>query len=201
MKKIALSVVAIVGMSSLGFAGGDVAPVAEPVVVVEEEGLSGFYAGLALSAVYANNSTVDVELWDEIDEQDRLGNVSFIAGYNFNEYIALEGRYTTSFAHEDTVEMDGWSLFVKPQYPVIENFSVYALLGFGAVTLDGINGYDVDVDDNGFQWGIGASYLATENISVFIDYTSLAVEMDGSYWDGPVQADVDAITIGVNYLF
>ena len=107
----------------------------------------------------------------------------------------------TSFTHDELVETDGWSLFVKPQYPVSEDFSVYALLGFGGVIMDGINGAAVDVDETGFQWGIGANYLATENISVFIDYTSLATDMDGLYWDGALEVDADAITIGVNYLF
>ena len=201
MKKIALSVVAIVGMSSFGFAGGDIAPVAEPVVVVEEVDNSSFYLGLGLTAVSTRDSSVDLNFFDAEYGQDRLGNVSLIAGYNFNEYIAVEGRYTTAISEEDLVEMDGWSLFVKPQYPVSEDFSVYALLGFGAVTMDGVNDAAVDVDDSGFQWGIGASYLATENISVFIDYTSLATDMEGLYWDGALEVDADAVTIGVNYLF
>ncbi len=201
MKKIALSVVAIVGMSSFGFAGGDIAPVAAPIVVEEEVSNSSFYVGLGLAATSTRGSDVDLSFFDDEAGQDRLGNVSLLAGYNFNEYVAVEARYTTTFSNEDVVEMDGWSLFVKPQYPVSENFSIYALLGFGGVTIDGVNDYAVDVDDSGFQWGLGASYLATENISVFIDYTSLAADMDGLYWNGALETDADAITIGVNYLF
>ncbi|RRS30901.1 MAG: hypothetical protein P794_05200 [Epsilonproteobacteria bacterium (ex Lamellibrachia satsuma)] len=97
--------------------------------------------------------------------------------------------------------MDGWSLFLKPQYPVTEEIGVYALLGFGGVNLDGVNGNYVDVDDTGFQWGIGASYLFMERTSLFVDYTSLANDMDGVYWNGAVKADVDAITVGVTYDF
>jgi len=200
MKKIVLSAVAVLAMSSFAVAGGDVAPVVVPVVV-EEEGLNGFYAGLGLSAVSTRDANVDLNFFDVEHGQDRLGNVSFLAGYNFNEYVAVEGRYTTTFSDEDLVEMDGWSLFVKPQYPISEDFSVYALLGFGGVTMDGVNGAPVAVDETGFQWGIGANYMATENISVFIDYTSLATDMEGLYWDGALEVDADAITIGVNYLF
>ena len=203
MKKIVLSVCAIAAMSSLSFAGGDFVTPEEPVVVVPVvvEELSGFYAGLGITAVSVRDTDFSVDWGGESAYQDRLGNVSLVAGYNFNEYIAVEGRYTTSFAHEDSVEMSGWSLFVKPQYPVTEDFSVYALLGFGGVILDGVDGAVVDVDDTGFQWGLGASYMVMENVSLFADYAWLANDMDGVFYNGALQIDVDAFTIGVNYQF
>jgi opacity protein-like surface antigen len=142
-----------------------------------------------------------MDFFNPKDGQDRLGNVSFLAGYNINNYIAVEGRYTTTFAHKDKVSMDGWSLFAKPQYPVNEDFSVYALLGFGGVNLDPESIENVDVDDTSFQWGLGMSYVMTENFDVFIDYTSLANDMDGIYYNGALQVDVDAITLGVIYNF
>ncbi len=202
MHKIVLSVWAVIGMSSLGFAGGDmkdVEPAIEPVVTIEEA-KSGFYAGLGISAVSTRDAEISVD-WGGTDRQDRLGNVSFLAGYDFNEYFAVEGRYTTSFTHESQVEMSGWSLFAKPQYPVSEDFSVYALLGYGGVTLDGIKGFLVDYDDTGFQWGLGASYQVMENVSVFADYTFPANDMDGLFFNGAVKVDVDAFTVGVNYHF
>ena len=198
MKKIVLSVWTVAVMSSFGFAGGDVVPVVVPVDEVDE---SSFYLGLAVTAVSTRDSDMDMEFFDTEYGQDRLGNFSLLAGYNFNEYIAVEGRYTTSFTHEDLVEMDGWSIFAKPQYPINEAFSIYALLGFGGVILDGADGAAVDVDDSDFQWGIGMSYLFVEEASIFIDYTSLANEMDGSYYNGALQVDADAITIGINYQF
>ena len=198
MKKITLSALAVVTMSTFGFAGGDIAPV--PVVMEEET--SPFYIGLGLSAVSTRGSDVGLDIFDVTSGQDRLGNVTFLAGYDFNEYIAVEGRYTTSFTQEDIVEMSGWSLFVKPQYPVTEEFTVYGLLGFGGVTMDSVKTpYLVDVDDTGFQWGLGMSYDVTESITVFGDYTSLASGMDGIYWDGEFEADVDSFTLGVTYKF
>ena len=199
MKKIALSLVAIVGMSSLGFAGGDIVPAAAPMV--EEVDNSSFYIGVGLAAVSSRDAAVSLDFTSEKAGQDRLGDFSLLAGYNFNEYIAVEGRYTTTFTDEDLVEMDAWSLFVKPQYPVSEDFSIYALLGFGGVTMDGINGSGVDVDDNGFQWGVGVEYEAMENFSIFADYTSLANDMEGLYWNGALEVDADAFTIGMKYKF
>jgi len=203
MHKIVLSVWAVIGMSSLGFAGGDFETVVEPVVAVPVvlEDKSDFYAGLGLTAISTRDAAHSVDWGGDGIYQDRLGNVSLVAGYNFNAYFAAEGRYTTSFTHEDSVEMNGWSIFVKPQYPVTDDFSVYGLLGYGGVILDGVNGATVDVDDTGFQGGIGANYIVMDNLSLFADYTWLANDMDGIFFNGADKVDVDAFTIGVNYLF
>ncbi len=192
-------------MNSLGFAGGDFVTPEEPQIIIpvvmDEVDESGFYAGIGLSAISTRDADVSLDFTNAEGGQDRLGNVSFLAGYNVNTYFAAEGRYTTSVADEDMVEMSGWSIFAKPQYPVTEDFSIYALLGFGGVTLDPVNASTVDVDDSGFQWGIGASYMVTENVALFVDYTSLANDMDGVYWNGALQVDVDAVTAGVTYQF
>jgi len=202
MKKIMISVCTVAAMSGVAFAGGDFHEVVEPVIVpVVEVDNSSFYLGLGLSAISSRDSAVDMDFFDGKAGQDRLGNVTFLAGYNFNQYVAVEGRYTTTFSDEDLVEMSGWSLFVKPQYPVTDAFKVYGLLGFGGVTMDSVNGSNVDVDDSDFQWGLGASYTFMENIEVFLDYTSLANGMEGVYWDGALEVDADAITMGVNYKF
>ena len=204
MKKILCSVCAVAAMGSFAVAGGDmknVEPAVEPVVVVPEVAHNGFYAGLGLTAVSARDASFDVDWGGASAHQDRLGDIALVAGYNFNEYIAVEGRYMTSIAHEDSMEMDGWSVFVKPQYPVTENFSVYALLGFGGVNLDGIKGIVTDVDDTDFQWGLGVDYQVMEDISVYVDYVWAADDMDGLLFNGATSVDVDEITIGVNYKF
>ena len=213
MKKIVLSVSAVVVMSSAVFAGGgmkDAAPAVEPVVVIPVvEDPSGFYIGGAVAAVVAHDSAVDIELFDGTAtvDNDRLGNITLLAGYDFNQYVAVEGRYTTSVFDEDVTEMSGWSLFAKPQYTFDEsNFSLYALLGYGGVSIEGVDGYFADVDDSGFQWGIGAaysfgSYMEDNNLAVFIDYTSLATEMEGVFANGALETDVDAFTLGMTYKF
>lgn len=202
MKKITLSLVSVIALSSLSFAGGDV--VSAPMAM--EDAAKPFYVGIALAATSTRGSSADLSFFSEKAGQDRLGNVTFNAGYDYNQYIAVEGRYTTSFAKEDVVEMSGWSLFAKPQYPVNEDFTVYALLGFGGVTIDGVNiTHPVNVDDNGFQWGLGMSYslksVTDADVVIYADYTSLANDMDGVYWNGDLQSSADALTIGVAYRF
>ena len=218
MNKITHSVIAVMAMSNLLLAGGDIVPVPVPLVVEEE---NNFYIGLGLAGVSTRDADTSLNFSSEKDGQDRLGNFTFLAGYDFNEYseyIAVEARYTTSFTDEDQVEMSGWSIFLKPQYTFEDdngekgNFKIYGLLGFGGVTLDGVsseysNGNPwVDVDDTGFQWGLGASYSFKDyaddlDISIFVDYTMLANEMEGVYFNYAPETDVDALTIGVIYKF
>ncbi|MEN8304385.1 MAG: hypothetical protein ABFQ64_09965, partial [Campylobacterota bacterium] len=91
-------------MSSLGFAGGDmkdVEPVLIPVIpIVEEEDKSGLYAGLAVA--YNQTYSTDYGWWDEsVETQDETGKLVGLVGYNFNEYVAVEGRIGGSVFEED----------------------------------------------------------------------------------------------------
>ena len=197
-----LSVWAVAAMSSLGFAGGDmkeVEPAIEPIVEVEEV-KSGLYAGLGISAISTRDGSLN--FFDEEPRQDRTGNLLVLAGYEFNPYVAVEGRYSTYIAEEDILNSDTWGVYLKPQYPVNEDFKLYALVGFGGIDAEGVNGADVDVDDSGFQWGLGGSYAMTETVSVFFDYVSLVTDAESnSFLGSPADVDSDALTLGVTYNF
>lgn len=196
MKKI---VFAVTVMSSLVFSGGDIADPVSTVPLVEK--VNGFYTGIGIAAVSTRRVDFTADFFNTEEEQDRLGNVTLLAGYNFSRYLAAETRYTTSFTHDEAIEMDGWSIFVKPQYPVNDELSFYALLGYGNVSLEGSKPDGiVDVDDSTLQWGLGLNYMITDNVSLFADYTWLANGMDGDY-NGVDKVDVDVITVGVNYYF
>lgn len=192
-------------MSSFGFAGGDFAPV-EPVIetpVVVEESTSAFYVGLGISAL--STGTGKIDFFDNHEGRDRTGNLLVLAGYEFNEYIAVEGRYSTYIFDEDSINSDTWGIYVKPQYPVNEDINVYALVGLGGTTIDGIDGNNIDFDDNDFQWGLGLSHDFSadflKDMAVFIDYTSIANGISGT-WNGTSEdVDSDAITVGVTYKF
>lgn len=202
MKRIALSVLAVACVSSLGFAGGDiqdVEPAIEPVVEVSEVE-KNFYVGLGFSALSTGQGSID--FFNNHGDRDRTLNLLFMAGYEFNPYVAVEGRYSTYIADEDSLNSDTWGIYLKPQYPMNEDFKVYALVGFGGMTVDGIDGIDTDVDDSGFQWGLGASYGVTEDIAIFLDYVSIANDMDADAWLGTTaDVDADALTLGVTYNF
>ncbi len=197
MKRILYVCTAVTVFGSCAVAGGDIAPVVEETPAVAS---GGFYAGAALSAVSTRDASVSMSIFNAKSGQDRLGNFTLVAGYEFNPYISAEGRYTSSFAKEDFVKMSGWSIFAKPQYPVTESLTVYALLGFGGIDLSPAGSTPVDVDETGFQWGLGASYEVMDNTKIFFDYTSLANDADGIYRTNE-KNDADAFTLGFTYAF
>jgi len=218
MKKTVLSIWAVIAISSLGFAGGDmkdVEPAVVPVIPIVEEDDSNWYAGLALA--YNQTYSTDYGFFDDgVETQDETLKLVGQVGYNFNEYIAVEGRIGKSIAEEDYAEVTTYSLFLKPQYPISEDFTIYGLLGFGLVQVDGTDGDEPahpDVvgeeilDDTSFQWGFGLNYMVNEDFSLFIDYTKLADDADIDstlYGYDPVVYDElssQDLTVGVNYKF
>ena len=70
MKKITLSALAVVTMSTFGFAGGDIEPVPAPVMM-EETG--PFYIGLGLSAVSTRGADADFNIFDVGNGSRQIG--------------------------------------------------------------------------------------------------------------------------------
>jgi len=203
MKKILFFLMSL-SMSTIAlFAGGNIAKNIAPVIpIVVEQETNNLYIGIGLSAVSTRESSLD--FFSVENGQDRTGDISLIAGYDFNEYIAVEGRYMTSVADEDIIERTSWGIYLKPQYPVTEDMKVYALLGFGGFDVSGTNhtGANIDADDTGFQWGLGGSYKILDNLSIFIDYLNIANNVATTAFVNPnVDIDSDAITIGLLYHF
>jgi opacity protein-like surface antigen len=195
--------VSILALSGLVFAGGDIAPVEPqmemPIVVADN---SAFYLGLGLGNAVLNDDTTG--------EKFDTKTLMLQAGYQYNAYIALEGRYSFGFSTDyDQGTTNGiaggyngnisnWGIYVKPMYP-IGDFSVYALLGYGGVMLDDISGGDAY--ESGFQWGLGASYAMSENISIFVDYVSLYDDTGFDYVARLDSINSDAWTVGLSYRF
>jgi opacity protein-like surface antigen len=231
MKNIVLSAVAVLAMSSFAVAGGDIAPVEEPVVVPEPVVTdSGFYIGGAYG--YLTNN---VDLTGSVQDQngnfhdasvnlmdDSHSEFMIDAGYKFNQYVAVEGRYWIGVSDDNwlspagqnyTGEVDAWGIYVKPMYPVTDAFDIYALLGYADVTYEathtnasGTTYTETYPDLNGFSWGLGASYSFTDNIGLFIDYTSLYDDsssrpLAGTNSSITTDNTIQSWNFGVNYQF
>ena len=233
MQKFTLSVATILAMSTFAVAGGDIAPV-EPVVeaVAPSADESGFYVGIAYgmadveadgTVTYMEGSTV-VNGPDDYTYEQEDDAFMLQAGYTINKYFSIEGRYWTSVSDGDwtatttdntTVinssgsdsEFEAWGLYVKPMYPLTEELDLYALLGYGNVTLSDSGGDWFD--ENSFQWGIGASYALTDNLSLFADYVNMYSDSDhwtepaaqGFYYDYGVDTDIYTVNVGLTYKF
>ena len=204
MKKITRTLLAMMAISNMGFAGGDFTEALEPVVVVPvaEVDHSGFYLGIGLSAVITYEDGVSRNYFDHVSGQERTGDLALLAGYDFNEYIAVETRYLKTFTHDDILERTMWAVYAKPQYPVTEDFNIYALLGYGNYQLDEVNNSGIDIDESGFQWGFGVNYEVIENVSIFVDYLFIEDDFDVPlFFNTNVSIGSDAITAGVTYKF
>ncbi len=202
MRKSVLSLVSILALSGLAYAGGDVAPVEEPVVVPVVDH-SAFYVGLGFGQASVNDNPTAEEITSTM--------LMLQAGYQYNDYVALEGRlsfgFNTDYSPGNTANLAGdydnditsWGLYVKPMYPVTDAFDIYALLGYGGVQLGNLENGDAYVD--GFQWGLGAQYEVMENVLIFADYVKLYDDTGFDYRAKLEAVDSDAWTLGVSYRF
>jgi len=221
MKKLTLSLVTVLAMSTLAMAGGDIIPV-EPIIdipapIFVEEAIiepiddgTGFYLGLGYSFLNVERSIdeygTDNTYYEGTGEYE---SVMLQAGYKINKYIAVEGRYWAGLDQQDwptisdnrvqsTGGIDAYGLFVKPMYPMTEALDVYALIGYGSVDYD--ISYDYDGTFDGVAWGFGAAYEFDSKVSVFADYTSIyndTTDTPMSYLDD----SMDFVNVGLGYRF
>jgi hypothetical protein len=144
--------------------------------------------GLYLGLGYASTN-VDLTIEGLNDKEQKLldsstDSIILQAGYDFNEYFGIEGRYyinNSSLAYEyylgntplsGTYEAESLTIYAKPQY----NFgaiTIYGLLGMSAnnYTVNNLlGGLDNEVL---FSWGGGAKFNVTQSLGLFADYTDL----------------------------
>ena len=203
-KALLLSVIA----STMIMAGGDFVKVEEPVVVIPEPVVTdeGFYLGLAYANLGEEYSRQPSQLTPR-NFDESISALMLQAGYKYNSYIAVEGRYTYGRMGEfdveneqgDTYNLAGpnvWGLYVKPMYPVTDAFDVYALLGYAYAEQNTVKLNSID----GFSWGFGASYEFMEDVAVFVDYTSL-VDTDHTFSNVTKDYTIDSTNFGVTYSF
>lgn len=222
MKEITLSIVSILMLSELSFAGGSIAPVEEPIVeeiVVEDS--SAFYAGLGYSYLTSNRTARLNIQGDPLDgtvvknTDSTANNLLLQVGYQFNQYFAVEGRYTFSVGdHSLTHNFEGGreedvdigisnlAIYLKPMYP-IGDFSLYGLLGYGKIEREFNVAPTHEWDGSGFQWGAGFQYTVMDNVSIFADYT-LWYDEDGEPHERIprlLDTDFSVVGVGISYKF
>jgi len=198
MKLLTTTATSLLLFTSLALAGGDIDP-QEPEINLPEmmdETISDnyFYAGLAYSHMRMDDDTFNKKV---------TGNaLTALAGYKFHQYLAVEGRYTATLGDlranntDNDWDMTNIALYLKPQY-ALNQITLYGLLGYGQVDFDNGTSHTED----GFQWGVGGNFAASEMIDIFVDYSRL---YDGDGFDdilGTNDTSVDSVNVGVNYNF
>jgi len=162
MKKIQLSLIALLASSNLVMAGGDILPVVfeeenieveavpvepavevAPVVVVAPTptpvpvpiaDVSGIYAGLGIVAArYDTNCGCT----GDKSGVDKTAGVMARVGYDFNKYVGVEARGMLSNQKGNGGEIKHAGVFVKPMLPVGDATNVYGLVGLAKTTTQG----------------------------------------------------------------
>lgn len=201
MKKHIFLLISILLFTKISFAEGNIPPIVKK---------SAFYAGMGFSYMKLNN--------DLTDEEFNTNAVTLQAGYKYNNYLSVEGRYShhvgdVEYKHGSTsnpyiddypTDFNNIAIYLKPIYP-IGNLSLYALIGYGEVELTDIplGGKYISADraEDGFQWGAGIDYTFNENISLFVDYVQLYNDTGFDYRAIDADILVDIYTLGISYKF
>ncbi|MDD5405868.1 MAG: outer membrane beta-barrel protein [Sulfurovaceae bacterium] len=232
MKKLIVLITALSAINTFALADGDMEPIATPSAVAVSDN-NGLYLGLAYGRGKLREDYNAVEnggynVYNEI-QKINYDNIMLQAGYKFNKYLSFEGRYWKSFGDNgwsytesgytagvpysnsasgfNGDNMKAWGIYVKPMYPITKKTDIYALLGYGNITLnDNDNGNWLD--ENRFQWGIGASYAFEKNFSLFLDYVRLVdkdysnhigVQIGGSQYNW--NDTLYTLNVGLTYRF
>lgn len=162
MKNIKLSLIALMAIGNLVYAGGDFAPVTpyetedvavadevveEAPVVVKEAVVpppapkpiknidpNGFYAGLGIAtAQYKTNCDATCAK----SGKDKTVGVMARVGYDFNQYIGLEARGLRTDWKDNGGKVQHAGIFVKPMLPIGDATNLYGLVGMAKTTTKG----------------------------------------------------------------
>lgn len=229
MKRIQISLIALLASSSFLMAGGEFMPippyetddievaevqvipekvVVPPVVVATPANVSGMYAGLGI-AVSRYDTNCDCPQPGK-SGVDKTAGVMARVGYDFNQYVGVEARGLISNQKSNGGEIKHAGVFVKPMLPVGQDVNAYGLVGVAKTTTQG-NLRRTDV--TGLAFGAGVEYDLSSDKKKDAKYDR---EFDGKgdqekglgvfadyerlyYKSG--SPDLDAVSVGVTYDF
>jgi len=171
-----------------------------PRIITPDNLKSGIYGGLgiSISSLAANSSP---SLLSDKSGNNKMVDLSVVAGYNFNKYLSAESRALISTAYNNDVDFKSWGLFLKPKYEVYKDLNLYSLVGIGKNSAKNINDEKLNMSKADLQLGIGANYKLKNNFKVFADYTYLGKDSKGKYNGNPATMKASALTTGITYDF
>ncbi len=166
-----------------------------PNIITPEYAKSGIYGGLGLGVI--NFSAKG----DQVSSTKNMTSLSLLAGYNINEYLAAESRASISIANDDNINFKSIGIYLKPQYNLYDDLSIYSLLGFGRTSAQSALTYETDAAKTSFQLGFGADYKLPNNFKFFADYTFMGTDKKAKYKNNPASIKTGAFTSGISYEF
>jgi len=162
----------------------------------------GLYIGLGYADTNIDISAADIDIGDLSTD-----SVVFLAGYDFNKYLGVEGRYylnSSEAAYEyelgntplsSKYKAESFAIYAKPQYNFMM-LNIYALLGMSSNDYTANSFLGGDSDDTLFSWGAGVKFNFTQSLGAFVDYTNMG-ETDTIL----TNTDLSSWNIGFSYKF
>ncbi len=170
------------------------------------------YIGIGYSYM---NTNMQTPIYGYNYDADIQGDaITLLAGYNINQYFAVEGRFSTtvgdlsldvsSGGFNEGIDFEGdmsnIALYLKPMYSS-GKVTIYGLLGLGQVKLED-DSFASDNSESSFQWGLGLSFAGGEHLNIFMDYTRFYDDA-GGFGNNASEIDfvVDSFNFGLAYKF
>jgi len=165
MKTIKTIALATILATSTVIAGKNVIPAVTPVTPVPFINPLPLYIGVGLlwSGTSFNCPCAD-DVQDSRLKDTTYGGILRV-GYDFNEYIGIEGRMLKTFMSKTFAETTHYGLYLKPQYHVSDALNIYGLIGYGTTKID-CDYRDMPLyDDSGISFGAGLEYDLSSDTS------------------------------------
>lgn len=169
--------------------------------------VSGFVA-LTVSTAASSTESIYTGLQYNHIELDKsswnLGVVSAVAGYQLNDYLAIEARLGFGVKDKEFTDNEqlsvaySASLLGKSSWKLNDSFSAYGVAGLNKTKydFDGLVPFAASYQEAGLQVGAGLEFRLVNNMSLHLEYSALPELGDSSF-----NTDIRSITLGLNYSF
>ncbi|MGL5251114.1 MAG: outer membrane beta-barrel protein [Enterovibrio sp.] len=156
-------------------------------VLTPSAAMAGAYAGILVGYQRVEYEPNDLSLFSK----GAIPSVALQAGYFFNDYLAVEGRYGASVKRDNSLNLDKMgALFIKGNLPVTSRAALYGLLGYSTFSLD--KQAANTVSESGMSVGAGLHFALNQNSAVVFDFVN---HVNGK------SATANSFTVGFQYLF
>lgn len=154
----AAALTALLSITTVYAGGKMVAPAVSPVALMNEPvEPNPFYIGIGILWAGVSRDCITQDCPNIRLKESEWGGI-IRGGYDFNQYIGIEGRALKATLDSDWAKTTHYGIFLKPFMPVGERTNVYALLGYGHTEIDVDCFIQEKYKANGFSWGIGLEY-------------------------------------------
>ena len=178
MKKLTLAIV-IITFNMINLYGEGLG-----IIDKAKKELDSLKVNLADSFMYVGGGVSFMSLTNETTLEKFSGmSKNLIAGFQYGDYLAIEGRYVSSFGSVTydagtsvkgdnsnyPTDFTNMAIYLKAITP-FGDAGLYGLIGYGQVGLTNIPDGNVDRTVTSLQYGAGGSYKMFNNIIIFADY-------------------------------